>query len=88
MKVITKRDLIAATVGAGSAALAAGLIGCGANTAFVASADTFANTTVGPEYQAYVQADPTLNPEQKTDRLQNLDSFRRAVEEAKGGAGR
>lgn len=85
MKIVTKRDLIAAGLGAGVAALAAGLVGCGANRVFVASADQLINTTIGPEYEDYVRADDALDEAQKTDRLQNVASFRRAVSEAAGG---
>lgn len=56
------------------------LTGCqGSDQAFVASADKFVNTTVGPEYEAYVSADAKLSVPQKADRLQNVQSFRDAV---------
>lgn len=56
------------------------LAGCqGSDQAFVASADRFVNTTVGPEYEAYVTADTRLSAPQKADRLQNVQSFRDAV---------
>lgn len=86
MNIVTKRDLIAAGLGAAVAIVGAGLLGCqAADRVFVESADQFANATVGPEYQAYVEADPTLDQAAKQDRFQNLESFRRAVVEAKGG---
>lgn len=56
------------------------LAGCqGSDQAFLASADKFVNTTVGPEYETYVNGDPALSPAQKADRLQNVQSFRDAV---------
>lgn len=63
-------------------AFAACLSGCTINRALVASADRFANKTVGPEYEQYVKDDTKLTAAEKELRLQNVRSFRLAVEEA------
>lgn len=63
-----------------------GLTGCEVNTrndpAFVAASDHFVNKTVGPDYETYVQGDARLDDAQKEDRLQNVRTFRAAVEQA------
>lgn len=62
------------------ATVAVGMAGCeGSDKTFAASADMFVNKTVGPEYEAYVIADPNLDPAQKGDRIQNVQSFRDVV---------
>lgn len=55
---------------------------------FVTAADRFVNTTVGPEYEIYVMQDPLLGTPGETtplreDRLQNVRTFRSAVDQAK-----
>lgn len=67
-------------------ACAATLGGCaGVNEAFVAECDTFANSTVLPDYERYVANDPTLSDQERLDRLFPVVEFRRAVASAKGG---
>lgn len=59
--------------------------GCASNTGgprFVSAMDTLVNTTVGPRYIAYVNADPTLTPEQRAIYLEELRQARLAVDEA------
>ena len=63
----------------------ASLAGCAQDQVFVTAADQFVNVTVGPEYEAYVNADADLLPEQKVDRLQNVASFREVIRVKKGG---
>ncbi|MGD9631412.1 MAG: hypothetical protein AB7V18_19405 [Pyrinomonadaceae bacterium] len=59
---------------------AVSLGGCaGSDKTFAASADLFVNKTVGPEYEAYVMADPNLDAAQKEDRIRNVESFRNVV---------
>lgn len=88
----TIRDAAAFALGV-ACALTATLTGCQEiNTrndpGFVASADRFVNQTVGPEYEAYVNADPSLGaPGEPTparqSRLGNVAEFRGAVDQAK-----
>lgn len=60
------------------------LAGCaGADRALVDAADHFANVTVGPEYEAYVNDDPDLGEIDKAVRLENVRTFRAAVQAAK-----
>lgn len=72
-----------------ASALTASLVGCNTNAspAFVAAADVFVNTTVGPDYETYVQNDVTLNPAEVEDRLRNVRTFRAVVEAAKNDGG-
>lgn len=67
------------------ALLTLGLIGCGGpNAALVDAADHFVNVSVGPDYEGYVNADPTLDEVAKRSRLTNVQTFRDAVAAAKG----
>lgn len=55
--------------------------------AFVQAADRFVNTTVGPEYETYIQNDPALGPvgqetPARQSRLENVRTFRDAVNQA------
>lgn len=66
---------------------------------FVTAADRFANTTVGPEYEAMTQMGfgvlrdaeggwiftEELTESQRQERLVNLQTFRDAIAEEKGG---
>lgn len=57
--------------------------GCGGiDKQFATNASRFVNQSVGPEYEAYVIADPDLTDEQKDIRLQNVAAFRAVVAEA------
>lgn len=72
----------------GTATVAVALSGCCASDqAFVTAADTYAYGTVGEEYLAYVGADTNLTPAEKDDRVFAVNSFRRAVDEAKAKLG-
>lgn len=72
-----KKILLVCTVIASTA-----MVGCGgSDKAFAASADMFVNKTVGPEYRAYVMADPALDTDQKADRIRNVDSFKATVKQ-------
>lgn len=60
------------------------LAGCaGADSALVDAADHFVNVTVGPAYEAYVNEDPDLGEIDKAVRLENVRTFRAAVQAAK-----
>lgn len=65
-------------------ALAISLAGCaGPDAALVAAADHFANVTVGPEYEGYVDGDAGLSDTDKRVRHDNVRTFRAAIEAAK-----
>ncbi len=55
------------------------LSGCTIDNVFLDAADMFANETVGPEYEAYVDADTDLTESEKRVRHGNLDTFRAAI---------
>ncbi len=65
------------------------LAGCGSpTTLFIDAADSFVNTTVGPEYLDYVESDKSLTADEKLDRINNVQTFRDAVlaaQRLKGG---
>lgn len=77
----SRRQFLAAGILLTGIASASFLAGCqgGACGSLLESADQFVNTTVGPEYLEYVQADPSLTEGQKQIRRDNVQTFRDAV---------
>jgi len=56
--------------------------GCSVNVAFVKAVEGYADAIL-PEYEAYVNADPRLDPDTRRIRLQTAQRFRLLVDEAK-----
>ena len=59
-----------------------GMCGTGCKTNPLAEASMAFVETVGPEYTAYVEADPMLSADDKAARLNNVAAFRMLAEEA------
>lgn len=59
-----------------------GMASTGCKTNPLADASLAFVETVGPEYVAYVEADPQLNADDKAARVNNVAAFRMLAEEA------